>query len=208
MKGCEGQISLFDFMEPPKKEVSIDNVGMGVLHRYLRYGPHTLIPEVRDKCKAYLDLIDGKLPENFIEHCGDPRRWNPLPCKNCEYGRSGTCRAGGHTCHYEYGVLICDAFKQTIVGDIPTLPCDTCGYIKQGCCDYPCTPDDYCVLGNKYIPKEQEPNCQYSGHVCNKENIWRVADMLDCQEPCPRVCCRQCNVKLCGARCNGSEVMS
>ena len=49
-------------------------------------------------------------------------------------------------------MLICDAFKQTIVGDMPTLPCDTCGYIKQGCCDYPCTPDDYCVLGNKWIP--------------------------------------------------------
>lgn len=32
------------------------------------------------------------------------------------------------------------------------LPCDTCGYIKQGCCDYPCTPDDYCVLGDKWIP--------------------------------------------------------
>lgn len=152
MKGCEGQISLFDFMEPPKQEVHIDEVGMGALHRYLRYGPHTLVPAVRDECKAYLDSVNGKLPQNFIDYCGDPRKWSPLPCRNCEYGRSGTCRAGAHTCHYEYDVLICDAFKQTIVGDMPTLPCDTCGYIKQSCCDYPCTPDDYCTLGDKWIP--------------------------------------------------------
>lgn len=33
------------------------------------------------------------------------------------------------------------------------LPCDNCGYIVQGCCDYPCTPDDYCILGDKWIPR-------------------------------------------------------
>lgn len=33
------------------------------------------------------------------------------------------------------------------------LPCDFCGYQVQGCCDYPCTPDDYCVLGDKKIPR-------------------------------------------------------
>lgn len=32
------------------------------------------------------------------------------------------------------------------------LPCDSCGYQVKGCCDYPCTPDDYCVLGDKWIP--------------------------------------------------------
>lgn len=33
------------------------------------------------------------------------------------------------------------------------LPCDSCGYQVQGCCDYPVTPDDYCVLGDKKIVK-------------------------------------------------------
>ena len=154
MKEVPGQISLLDLIEPPQKEVH-NNVGTGALFRYLRYGPHTLVPEARYKCKAYLESVNGKLPQNFIENCGDPRKWKSLPCRNCEYGRSGTCRAGGHTCHFEYGVLVCDAFKQTIVGDIPPLPCDTCGYIKQGCCDYPCTPDDYCVLGDKWIPTKK-----------------------------------------------------
>lgn len=32
------------------------------------------------------------------------------------------------------------------------FPCDTCGYQIQGCCDYPCTSDDYCVLGDKKNP--------------------------------------------------------
>ena len=50
------------------------------------------------------------------------------------------------------------------------------------------------------LPKE----CSFSGHTCNKENLWEVADTFD-DFLCPHVCCRQCNVKLCGARCNGSE---
>lgn len=33
------------------------------------------------------------------------------------------------------------------------LPCDSCGHQVQGCCNYPCTPDDYCVLGDKKIPR-------------------------------------------------------
>lgn len=114
MKGCEGQISLFDFVELPKKEVDIDNVGIGALFRYLRYGPHTMVPEARNKCKEYLESVGGKLPKCFIDVYGNPKQWNNLPCKNCEYCFGGVCNTGGHTCHYEYGVLICDGFKQTI----------------------------------------------------------------------------------------------
>ena len=33
-----------------------------------------------------------------------------------------------------------------------TFPCDDCGYDKHGCCNYPDTPDDYCVMGDKQIP--------------------------------------------------------
>jgi hypothetical protein len=46
--------------------------------------------------------------------------------------------------------------------------------------------------------------CQYSGHSCNKENVWDVAD--ECGEGCPHICCRMCgHAKMCGAACNGSE---
>lgn len=109
---CEGQISIFDLIE----QHQIHKVGIGTLFRYLRYGPHTVIPVVASRCKEYLDSQGGNLPADFIEVYGNPKQWKLLPCANCEYGRSGTCRAGGHTCHYEYGVLICDAFRQTFNG--------------------------------------------------------------------------------------------
>lgn len=84
------------------------------------------------------------------------------------------------------------------------LPCDTCGHDIQGCCDYDYVKNhDYCVLGSKWIPKEA-PICKHSGHSCNKKNLWEVADTLD-ELQCPHVCCRKCNTRNCGARCNGSE---
>lgn len=49
-----------------------------------------------------------------------------------------------------------------------------------------------------------KPECKFSGHTCNKENLWDVADTLD-EIKCPHVCCRQCEQRLCGARCNGSD---
>ena len=53
--------------------------------------------------------------------------------------------------------------------------------------------------------KELEPSCcSYSGHKCNKKELWKVADTLDIIL-CPHVCCRKCAVRSCGARCNGSE---
>lgn len=87
-----------------------------------------------------------------------------------------------------------------------TLPCDTCGHDIKGCCDYDYINNhDYCVLGDKWIPKAPEPKvCTFSMHTCNKSELWKVADTLD-ELQCPHVCCRKCNTKACGARCNGSE---
>lgn len=45
--------------------------------------------------------------------------------------------------------------------------------------------------------------CKHSEHECNKAELWKVADSLD-ETQCPHVCCRQCNTRGCGARCNGS----
>ena len=50
-----------------------------------------------------------------------------------------------------------------------------------------------------------KPICQFSGHTCNKQSVWEVADSLDDKDDCPHICCRNCEVKGCGARCNGSE---
>lgn len=56
------------------------------------------------------------------------------------------------------------------------------------------------------IHTEIEKNlyCEHSKHTCNKKELWKVADTLD-DIQCPHVCCRMCNTRNCGARCNGSE---
>ena len=59
--------------------------------------------------------------------------------------------------------------------------------------------------GKYYTPPNERPICEYSGHACNRENVWAVADTLDDKKDCPHVCCRLCEVKCCGARCNGSS---
>ena len=45
--------------------------------------------------------------------------------------------------------------------------------------------------------------CKFSNHTCNKQELWKVAQMDG--ETCPETCCRSCTVQFCGARCNGSE---
>lgn len=32
------------------------------------------------------------------------------------------------------------------------FPCDNCGYDEKGCCNYPETPDNFCVMGDKQVP--------------------------------------------------------
>lgn len=59
--------------------------------------------------------------------------------------------------------------------------------------------------GKYYVPVENRPVCEHSKHVCNKQEIWAVADSLSDKDKCPHVCCRACTVKGCGARCNGSS---
>lgn len=48
----------------------------------------------------------------------------------------------------------------------------------------------------------KEEICKFSEHTCNKEELWRVAIEIDVD--CPKTCCRACDIKDCGARCNGA----
>ena len=64
--------------------------------------------------------------------------------------------------------------------------------------------DNYECEGQLSIFDIINPVCSFSGHTCNKKKLWEVADTLDDLQ-CPHVCCRKCNTRLCGARCNGSE---
>lgn len=45
--------------------------------------------------------------------------------------------------------------------------------------------------------------CKFSGHSCNKEELFKIA--AEDNPFCPHVCCRFCSEKMCGARCNGAS---
>ena len=104
-----GQMTIFDFLPPTDQKKT---VGTGNIHSYLRYGAHILIPEVREETKKYLE-------ENGVP---DWVKWDRdrLPCVNCTWFDGSVCRSGGHTCHYEFDFLICDAFKLSIVERKPS----------------------------------------------------------------------------------------
>ena len=148
MKQIDGQMSLFDFIEKPKPPQP-KWAGMQI-HRYLRYGPHTLIPEVRDKVKKYLD-------ENGVpEWC----TWDKLsvPCQNCTWYDGKVCCSGGHTCHFEYDFLICDGFYQSIVERKPSTVGDSDPHLKKE------TKDDYI---------REHPTCFYvTGHYLDRSEGW------------------------------------
>lgn len=52
--------------------------------------------------------------------------------------------------------------------------------------------------------EEKKRICNYSQHSCNKAELWKIAHTFN-DFVCPEVCCRACDIRLCGARCNGSE---
>lgn len=65
-------------------------------------------------------------------------------------------RIGQEKIHMKYGRLVVEllAVLERQDENTDTLPCDNCVYDKNGCCDYPNTAEDYCVMGDKQIPKK------------------------------------------------------
>ena len=148
----EGQLSIFDFIEEPKAAGQQIQKHIPPIHRYLRYGPHTLIPEVREECKAYLK-------ENGVP---DWVTWDKLslPCANCTWYDGQTCCSGKRfTNHLEFGYLICDGFYQSITERKPStvgdaFPSET---VKEPV-------DDYI---------REHPTCFYVyGHYLDRTKGW------------------------------------
>lgn len=59
------------------------------------------------------------------------------------------------------------------------FPCDHCGYCAHGCCGYPCTPDDYCILGNKKIPKVKPGDWIEKENVGEQLTFDEITQMID-----------------------------
>ena len=162
-----------DFTNPPP------------VHRYLRYGPHTLIPEVREKTKEYLD--QNGVPEWV--------KWekDSLPCENCTWNDGTKCCSGGHTNHFEYGYLICDGFYQSCVERKPSTVGE--GFpngIEQkphiypldikGICDDPYCPQCGYAFETTRTSKKYEVDCERCP-VCHIKVDWTLWHRLNDDEP-------------------------
>lgn len=154
MRQIDGQMSIFDFISPPKPKQE----RTPPIHRYLRYGAHTLIPKVREETRQYLE-------KNGVP---DWVSWdkNSLPCSNCTWYDGSVCKGGAHTCHYEFGYLICDRFYQSIVERKPStvgdaLPAEKIHPVDiYGICDDAYCPECHSPLDDlKILDCERCPWC-------------------------------------------------
>ena len=53
-------------------------------------------------------------------------------------------------------VTIPEEWKTEDIKEESDFPCDNCALDDNGCCNYPDTPDDYCVCGDKQVPVTAE----------------------------------------------------
>lgn len=110
--------------------------------------------------KNKLELFCNTFDESEIEcpfwQTGKTLHYMPLGGIDfkCDYCESSFCEFDKLTeflashCHNYEDCLYYRKHKD----DKSNLPCDNCGYDDNGCCNYPDTPDDYCVMGDKQIP--------------------------------------------------------
>ena len=110
--------------------------------------------------KNKLELFYNTFDESEIEcpfwQTGKTLHYMPLGGIDfkCDYCESSFCEFDKLTeflashCHNYEDCLYYRKHKD----DKSNLPCDNCGYDDNGCCNYPDTPDDYCVMGDKQIP--------------------------------------------------------
>ena len=156
-KQLEGQMSIFDFIQEPKPKVE----RTPPIHRYLRYGPHTLIPEVSKETRLYLE-------QNGVP---DWVTWDKdsYPCKNCTWYDGTACRKGSLKTHREFGYLICDNFYQSVVERKPSTVGDGVPSIAKK--EEPEIKDDYI---------RENPTCFYVfGHYLDSADGWhKVPDYL------------------------------
>ncbi len=89
----------------------------------------------------------SKLATMNGENCSASCCWNCSKHNTCGY----ECNSSAHRPNIvdeEVNTVI--KTSDTIIDQDTTLPCDTCGWDAQGCCNYDSSEDDYCVKGDKW----------------------------------------------------------
>lgn len=175
---CDGQMSLFDFIDSPAEENYTDIEAKLYKDTILR-GSGFANGKTRI-CKYFEDEADTKKRADFLKQ---------------EYGVGGwstdfgfvDCGAGGLDFNYSEEWKTEHPSKSRLVhSGWPMVAQKIAELIESG----------------EYKPDIEKKVCEFSGHTCNKEELWKVAIEIDTQ--CPKKCCRLCDIQDCGARCNGA----
>lgn len=88
----------------------------------------------------------SKLATMNGENCSASCCWNCSKHNTCGY----ECNSSAHRPNIVDEEETVIKTSDTIIDQDTTLPCDTCGWDVQGCCNYDSSEDDYCVKGDKW----------------------------------------------------------
>jgi hypothetical protein len=121
-----------------------------------RKGDDEEVSSDKNKLELFYNTFDESEIECPFWQTGKTLHYMPLGGIDfkCDYCESSFCEFDKLTeflashCHNYEDCLYYRKHKD----DKSNLPCDNCGYDDNGCCNYPDTPDDYCVMGDKQIP--------------------------------------------------------
>lgn len=196
----EGQMNLFDFIKPEK----------------INTKPRTEEITERELLKGS-GFVEGKTRiYNFFQ--SEHTEKEEVAFLKKEYGVGGWSIPEGYADHDANGIDL--KFDKEKVGNVTGLHIGwpmVAVRIKKLIAEGKYKPDelspaeqwaedtgfsDYWSHDIEFV--NDKPVCKYSQHSCNRKELWKAAHTLDNIE-CPEVCCRKCEVKACGARCNGSE---
>ena len=208
----EGQLSIFDFLQSEKKP-EIDNAILKQLIEDLEKVFPGKLQDIEYTVWEHVPNL-GKRLWLYIDDVGNEWDLTEIIEKYAKYSLEVSISAvpritsgafvGGHN------LYVSTMWKTKGHKELNVLPCDECAEDKGE----PLAPAEeyYRDTGRTDYWQQSEgkpyqfwkTECQFSGHTCNKEEFWKIAKEFD-DITCPEKCCRSCDQKLCGARCNGSE---
>ena len=123
----------------------------------------TAIKRMCGRDKTAMDLVNDASPVPLREYLKKSYKYNGAGDASLSYSGSPKevrVEFGGESIILSWSQVTsfirkypAEIFNEVKENEVKkTFPCDDCGYDKHGCCNYPDTPDDYCVMGDKQIP--------------------------------------------------------
>ena len=123
----------------------------------------TAIKRMCGRDKTAMDLVNDASPVPLREYLKKSYKYNGAGDASLSYSGSPKevrVEFGGESIILSWSQVTsfirkypAEIFNEVKENEVKkTFPCDDCGYDKHGCCNYPDTPSNYCVMGDKKIP--------------------------------------------------------